>query len=50
MAYSPPAGDAVDFDFDDALESPPTNFDFFSAFDYFPVTTAGVSLQGVIFK
>ncbi len=31
MAYSPPAGDAVNFDFDDALSGTP-NFDFFNEF------------------
>lgn len=52
MAYSPPAGDAVDFDFDDALSSPPTNFDFYAAFDYVPPTpviVTGVTFQGVTF-
>ena len=41
MAYSPPAGDAVDFDFDEALSSPPTNFDF-REFDIVPVKVAGI--------
>lgn len=50
MAYSPPAGDAVDFDFDDSLSSPPTNFDFFSTFDYFPVEVSNVIFQGVTFN
>ena len=40
MAYSPPTGDEVDFDFADALESPPTNFDF-REFDIVPVKVAG---------
>ena len=49
MAYSPPAGDAVDFDFDDALSSPPTNFDF-HIFDIIPITAGRAILSGVIFK
>jgi hypothetical protein len=53
MAYSPPTGDAVDFDFNDALESPPANFDFYTAFDYVPPTPiaiTGVTFQGVTFN
>lgn len=49
MAYSPPAGDELDFDFNDVLVSPPTNFDF-HIFDIIPITVGGAVLSGVIFK
>ncbi len=52
MAYISPAGDAVDFDFDDAL-SGAANFDFYTEFDYVPPTPiiiTGVTFQGVVFN
>jgi len=45
MSYIPPAGDAVDFDFDDALTGDP-NFNFFG-FDEATVTLGSVELRGV---
>ena len=49
MAYTSPSGDQVDFDFTDALESPPVNFDF-RIFDVIPVIMNNLILKGVIIR